>query len=142
MLILPHIMLSTYLRVTHRSYNSLSAGSKHVRSDGSERTTTLRAGVVKGVANTAWRVDLSVNLNAVSVDSEYVDVGDALLPGCKVVWNGTVCKNKAGRTSPAESRALRADVGVDGAVEPWLASTISVSRNWADAPPRPVGVSM
>ena len=89
MLILPHVMLSTYLRGIHRSYNSLSAGSKQVRSDGSERTTTLRAGVVKVVAKTAWRVDRSVNFNAVSVDSEYVDVGDALLPACMVVlvWN-------------------------------------------------------
>jgi hypothetical protein len=127
MLILPHIMLRTYLRGTHRSYNSLSAGSKHVRSEGSERTTTLRAGVAKGVANTAWRADRSFNLNAVSVDSEYVDVGDALFAGCKVV-RMELCANSAGRTSPAECRALRSDVGVDGAVEPSLASTKSVSE--------------
>lgn len=29
----------------HRSYSSLSAGSKHVTSEGSDRITTLRAGV-------------------------------------------------------------------------------------------------
>ena len=40
-------------------------------------------------------------------------------------------QNKAGRTSPAEYRALRADVGVDGEVEPSLTLTISDSRNQA-----------